>query len=259
MPIVSSGDCLAYVRACGLAVPPGLAPLIAFVRASCERMLKDYVGYELEYDAARVAYLPHHMGNTRTDADFTGVGFDMAGGQVVQREVGRNTKRELVLPELPVKSVASVYDNSAAWNTAGGDWPASSLLAANAYYLDTPDGAGRCWSGVLYRNVGSWTNIPRAVKVTYAAGLTAAELEDDYPNFKLAVLTAFAINFGKILARGRVALTGHMATSFSIEDFSVSLGTNPLANPDGAGLQGVDFPTEARQLVRNYVHPARYV
>jgi hypothetical protein len=261
MSIVSNADVTAYVTACGAAVPAGLGTLVTLARAAAERGLRDFIGYSIE-QAAVTEYLPHGAGNPRGDGDGSAAGFDLsASGMVVSRGVGRQGRRELVLGKLPVRSVASVYDNPAAYNTAGGDWPATSLLPAANYYLDTPGADSLCWSGILYRNVGSWATLARCVKVTYTAGLTAAELAEDgdYPNFRLAVLTAAALTLGKILARGRVALTGHVVSSVSIQDFSASFGGTggtSLGTADGVGLAGVDFPTEARGWVKNYRHMA---
>jgi len=267
MSITNNSDVMNYVSACGLPIPNGLTLLVTLARNAAEQGLRQFLGYRIERQTV-TEMLPWGEGNLRTDGDGTASGFDLSpGGMVVSRGVGRTSRRELVLGQLPVRSITSVYDNPSAWNVAGGDFPASSLLSPNVYYLDAPENTGSpayCWSGILYRNVGSWATLPRAIKVTYEAGLDAAELADDgeFPQFRLAVLTAAAANLGKILARGRVALTGHIVSSVSIEDFSASFsgtGGTSLGSADGIGLSGVDFPTESRQWVKNFRHPAYFV
>lgn len=261
MSIVSNTDVLAYLAASGQAVPAALNALVTMARNSAEMGLRQYVGYNPERQTV-IDLLPQGTGNVRGDGDYTAAGFDLsAGGQVVAKGVGRESRRELVLTQLPVRSITEVYDNSTAWNTAGGLWPASSLLNAGAYYLDPAQFGGLCWSGILYRNTGSWSMSPRSVKVTYESGLTVAELAEDgeYVAFRMAVLTACAATLGKIIARGRVALTGHVVSSVSIEDFSASFGGTggaSLGTSDGVGLAGVDFPTESRMYVKNYRHTA---
>lgn len=264
MSITNNTDVIKYVTACGQAIPPGLTLLITLARTSAERALRDYLGYLIERQTV-VEYLPHGAGNLRTDGDGSAAGFDLSpGGMVVSRGVGRTSRREIVLGQLPVRSITTVYDNPTAWNTAGGDFPASSLLPDNNYYLDSPQGTGTgayCWSGIVYRNVGSWATLARAIKVTYESGLTAAELDEEgeFPGFRMAVLTAAAANLGKMLARGRVALTGHIVSSVSIEDFAASFGGaggTSLGSADGVGLAAVEFPTESRGWVKNYRHPA---
>lgn len=260
MSIVSNNDVRNYVSACGQAIPAALAGLITLARTSAERGLKEFVGYSPERQTV-VEYLPHGVGNVRSDGDASSGGFEMSpGGMVISRGL-RQGRRDLVLGQLPVLSLTSVYDNPVAWNTAGGDWPASSLLSAGTYYLDLPTASGLCWSGLVYRNVGTWATVARSIKVTYESGLTTAQLAEDgeYSNFRLAVLTAAASALGKILARGRVALTGHVVSSVSIEDFAASFGGTggtSLGTADGVGLAGVDFPTESRMYLKNFRHPA---
>jgi hypothetical protein len=247
-----------------MVVPPALTPLITMARTAAENALQEYIGYNPELNTW-VEYLPQGTGNLRGDGDSTSAGFDLTpSGLVVSRGVGRTTRREIVLSNIPVLSVASIYDNPAAWNFAGGQWPDSSLLDPNVYYLDQPTQGGKVWSGIVYRNAGSWTTVARGIRITYTAGLTPAELAEDgrWSMFRMAVLTAAAAALGKIIARGRVALTGYLVSSVAIEDFSASFsgqGGSALGSADGVGLAGVDFPTESRQWVRNYRHPAGFV
>lgn len=263
MSITTNADVTNYLAACGQTIPPALTLLVTLARNAAEKGLRDYVGYNPERQTV-VELLPHGAGNLQGDGDASSAGFDMSpGGMVVPRGIGRVSRRDLVLGQLPVRSVTSVYDNPAAWNTAGGEWPATSLLNANGYYIDAPTVGGLCWSGILYRNVGAWSHPPRSIKVTYESGLTVAELSEtgEWCNFRMAVLTAAASALGKIIARGRVALTGHIVSSVSIEDFSASFGGaggTSLGSADGMGLAAVDFPTESRQWVRNYRHPAAF-
>lgn len=267
MSILTNADVINYVTACGQTIPAGLTLLVTLARNSAEKLLREYVGYNVERQTV-TELLPNGAGNTRGDADSAAAGFEMSpAGMVVPRGILRPGRNELVLGQLPVRSITSVYDNPAAWNVAGGDWPAASVLGANQYYIDATQTTGigaYCWSGILYRNTGSWSLTARGIKVTYESGLTAAELAEDgeYPQFRMACLIAAATALGKMLARGRVALTGHVVSSVSIEDFSASfsgVGGGSLGSADGVGLSGVDFPTEARMWVKNFRHPAYFV
>lgn len=266
MSITNNTDVIKYVQACGQNVPDKLTLLVTLARNAAEQSLRQFIGYRVERQTV-TEYLPWGEGNLRAEGDGSAAGFDLSpSGLVVSRGVGRTSRRELVLGQLPVRSITTVYDNPTAWNVAGGDWPSSSLLPANCYYLDMPEASGSaayCWSGILARNVGSWATVARAVKVTYEAGLDATELADDgeFPQFRMAVLTAAAMNLGKILARGRVALTGHIVSSVSIEDFAASFsgtGGTALGSADGVGLAAVDFPTESRMWVKGFKHPAYF-
>lgn len=91
-----------------------------------------------------------------------------------------------------VRSITEIrIDTGSAAGTSGDDFPASTILDSSTYFLDVdekdPSNLLISWSGnVIYRG-GNWPTRRRSIKVTYVAGLTAAELDDEYSDLRFAV------------------------------------------------------------------------
>lgn len=262
MGITTVQECQAYLSAAGVALPAGAATLIMPLKAVAESLVKKHVGYNIEYAAAVTEYYPQDQANTRYDGDDGQAGFDLLGGYVTPRRPITGGRREMVLRQLPVRSIASVYDNPTAYygGTVGGDWVANTLLPNNMYFLDVAGGEAWSWSGVVYRQIGGWPVSPRSVKVTYAAGLQQVDLDGDYAAFKMAVWVAVAKAVADAVARGRMAALGAMVNNFSIEDFSLGMG--PVAGAVGSffgtGVGSAALPTESMQLLQPYIAMTRY-
>lgn len=265
MSIATDADVMNRLAMSGLTVPSTFQSVITDLRLEVERLVKDFVGYEIEYNAGVVEYQPQKMTSTRYDGDNTALGFDLMGGQVIARDTFPQARRQLVLRQLPIRSITKVVDNPGAYNTNPPDFSSGSGLLVNTqYYLDDdgvgPLGAGCVWSGILYRNVGSWGVQPNTIQITYSAGLTADELVNAYPVFRGAVLTACMMAIGEALARAKLAITGVIVGSTSIEDFSVGfVGVNVglLGTAFGTGIACAALPTVCCQKLANYVHPAK--
>src|SRR5690606_19172886 len=98
---------------------------------------------------------------------------------------GRYGADVLQLPQMFVRSITSVYEDvNAKAGQGSNDFPASTLLTAGTEYWLDVDETGLSRSGFLIREAGTWSRRPRTIKVTYVAGLTAAELESDYSDIK---------------------------------------------------------------------------
>lgn len=137
--------------------------------------------------------------------------FDVTGGPIVPGYGGYGSggSSKLQLMELPVRSVASVYeDRQAMGGQAPNGFPSTSLLTAGVnYYIDW-ETAGLCKNGQLIRRVSRWSTVPRSIKVTYTAGYTQAELDGNAndPSFqidasplKLAVLECIVASYNATL------------------------------------------------------------
>lgn len=261
MSLVTDSDILAYIQINDKCLTPSMRALLTQVRIKAENLVKQHVGYNIE-QATYTEYLPAKTLSVRAEGDFTSTGFDMIGGTVVPRQTFPNVRREMVLSQIPVRSIASIYDNAAAWNVDGGDWPATSLLPTNAYFLDRDYEDEPAWSGIVYRNTGSWSVSTRTIRVTYTAGLIAAELASQYTEFGHAVQVTAAKMLADIAARSNMARTGTGPIgSVTIEDFSVSYaGGNAgmIGAFLGTGIGSAALPTEAAQILTYRVHPAKY-
>jgi len=262
MSLVTDSDILAYIQINDKCLTPSMRALVTRVRVKAENLVKQYVGYNIE-QAEHVELLPAKVLSLRSDGDSTAGGFDMIGGTVVPRYTFPNTRREMVLGQLPVRSIESIYDNPAAYNVADGQWPATSLLPTNAYFLDRDYENEPSWSGIVYRNVGTWSVSTRTIRVSYTAGLTAAELRDTYTEFGHAVQVTAAKMLADIAARSNMARTGAgPMQSVSVEDFSASYAGQNAAMVGsflGNGVGSAVMPTEAMQAVAHRINPAKFM
>jgi hypothetical protein len=258
--IIQDDDIFTYIAgAMGAALPTGIQNLVRGLHSTVENLVKDFVGYEIEQTTVTELH-PTKIKNTRYDGDWTAQGFDLYGGTVVARSTFPQQNRCLVLLQLPVRSIVSVNDNPAAYNTSPPTFDGSSLLPTNAYYFDDP-GNGICWSGILFRNIGSWGVTFRTIQVVYVAGLTPTELQTRFTEFGFAIKVSCAFVVMNAVARARMVRQGQLAKSVSIEDFSATFGgwnDGLIGSLLGSGLPCSDLPTEAKMILQRCVHPGAY-
>lgn len=149
--------------------------IVSFVRPLAERLVKKFVGFNIEQ--ATYTDLYPLIGQDGM-MDMLVDGYEDIGGRIVPYNSSMlGSGSYLSTRQKPVRSITSVYENVSAWDTAGGSWPASALLDPTEYQLDQEEYGGLSWSGFVYRRSGVWPTEPRTVKITYVAGLTAAELD----------------------------------------------------------------------------------
>jgi hypothetical protein len=144
--------------------------LLAQVQPMAENAVKEYVGYDIE-QATYTEFLPSSdsYGDREPLVDrYEGI----SGGRFAP-VYGRRRNR-LRVSQLPLRSLTSVHENPPAWETAGGDWPVTSLLLEGTGFRVDWREPGISWSGKLVRLANGWPVESRSVKVTYVAGLTAA-------------------------------------------------------------------------------------
>jgi hypothetical protein len=155
-----------------------------------ESSLKNFIGFSAE-SATYTQFFPARGGYNEDEI----VGLDVVNNRVVAEYAGGFSG--LFLKELPVRSITSIYDDPAAFGGQGAsDFPASSLLTSGTdYYLDV-DQSGISWSGKVIRRYGTWSQVPRSIKVTYVAGFTAAELDGT----ATAGIRAVGLRFAAIIA-----------------------------------------------------------
>jgi hypothetical protein len=91
-----------------------------------------------------------------------------------------------------VRSITEIrIDTASSAGTDGSDFPSSTILSSDFYFLDVaekdPSDLLISRSGIVVYKGGNWPTRRRSIKVTYVAGLTAAELDDEYSDIRLAV------------------------------------------------------------------------
>jgi hypothetical protein len=174
-----------------------------------ESSLQSFVGYNVsqqtftQFYPARESYNEDEL-----------VGLDVVNNRVIEDWSGGS--RNLLLKELPARSITSVYDDPSALGGQGAsDFPVGSLLDSSAYYLDV-DQSGICWSGKLIRKSGTWGRNPRSIKVTYVAGFTAAELDGTATAGIRAVGLRFAASIAVAHAFKEAVSNGKYTTALPI-------------------------------------------
>jgi len=202
------------------------------------------LGYSV-VQATYTHFLPHR---SRGVQPVGAMGFDVRGGKaVIDQPAGGREDSQLLLPELPVRSVTSVNEDTGAYGGQGsGDFAAASLLTAGSdYWIDqTEDGIST--SAILRRIGGAWPSSARSVKVVYVAGYTQAELATGIAApIKMAVWESIRFQFAN---RGAGA---GAVKSEKLGDYSVT-----YAAADG---KESSIPRAARKRLRPFLSYGRFM
>jgi hypothetical protein len=212
--------------------------LLQSIIPKAERLVKKYVGYNIEYNANIVDYYPLTTYGAPQDPLITG--WELQGGRATPIERFADERRILTTYQLPIRSVTSIYEDPAAW--INGPPPVfASKLVPQDYQVDfqTYDPVaqmGIAWSGFIIRMSGIWLNWARSIQVTYAAGLTPAELDPitgTYPEFAMAILTAVQVWYGAVKAHQVKQATGREPGALNSESIG---GYSASFNSDDIGL-----------------------
>ena len=234
-------DVLPFLGKAGTATDAEIGLLNALLPV-VEAAVKKFTGTSVE-SATHTHYLPTRGRGLEYSA--LSAQWDKVGGKVAPvRGVTPRAAERLILPEIPVTDVASVYeDASARGGQAESDFPASSLLAAGTDYRILQHESGMCRSGILVRIGAGWPARDGTVKVTYTAGWTAAQLHTGEASpIRLAVLLWLRRLFGR---------TGEAAGPVQSErlgDYSVTYAVADLNK---------GMPSECQSLLKPFVHWAR--
>ncbi len=208
--------------------PVGQA-FIDMMQPLIEQAIQNAIGFNIAKQDY-TEYYPQQPINSRLDGDELVVGFELIGGKAVAITRGESSRSAMLLRNIPVRPpIISVAENPGAWDVAGGDWPATSILPTNAYYLDQMD-ANYCWTGILWRSHGVWDSSIRSIKIVYTAGLTPTEISQIFPEITLATLVSIENAFLTCKIRSLFGATGGISST-GIPDFNVS-----FRNPRDVGL-----------------------
>lgn len=259
--IVSSAERLAWFQSQrGVTLSVAHTTFLDTIQPWVERACWTVIGYSLA-EADYTEFLPAAGSERPPLGSGIDIGWDMIGGRAHPRGRGDSVDGAVHLKNLPVRSVASVYENLGAWITgeASGEWPAATLLSASAYRLDMAE-PGLCLSGRLYRNYGNWPSTPRVLKVTYHAGYSQAEIDAGHGPVKMAVLTGLNWWWGKAMRQSNgVKTLGLTAMQLSIRDFSVTLADPAsVGQSDGVWAQNILGP-DSLNVLQKYVNLVQYI
>lgn len=225
------------------------AGLINLLHKQAERLVKKYLGYNVEKPAAPYAeYYPEPSSHPVTDPLVNDYQY-----------VTGDEYRALQLKQLPVRSIVSVNENDAAWTGGGAPaWGADSLVPAEQYQLDVPGEGEPSWSGLLWRNGGAWTGLERTVKVVYEAGLTPAELSE-LSEFAAAVaqtVVVWFLTFKSWRINPATGSPGGVVTGESLAGWSVSYSAGVAERLLG---MTTNLPPSAAQLLEGRVRMGQYL
>lgn len=254
MSIVSNANILTLM---GGSLTDADQNLVTLIHAGVERLVKRYVGYNIE-QATYVDYWP--IADELDTADAFIDGFERIGDRTLAYSRGRAGRRVLPLRQRPVRSVESVYENPGAWDAASApDFSSGFLLATTEYQLDTDEEDGLSWSGFLYRLSGGWSPTPRTVRIAYTAGLSADELTNTYPEFKLAVFDAVMKKFNEYKANQGYATSGGGSGAIIAEtlaDYSVEYDAGVQSQLTGLLT---DLPRSTKMILEEYVALSKFL
>lgn len=244
--ICSNIEVLAYL---GISVPTAAeTAMVNLLRPKAESAVRRYVGFTIT-QATHTHFLPVQNENAGEIE-----GLDVVNGRVAFEF--SNATDKMYLPERPVRSITSLYEDSAAYGGQGsGDFPAGSALTGGTdYYIDYTT-SGVSWSGLLRKVAGTWSVRARTIKAVYVAGLTAAELAGtsirgpnggDVLDLKFAAIIAAALAIKE--ASGVQGSNAGPITSERLSDYSVSYGKSV----DSLFGFNRDLPPKVKELLDPY-------
>ena len=203
--IVDVGEIIAELGI-GSTVPNADRALLTSLKGRVENLCRRQVKHGITQPASPYYVEYHPRANGYVSGD--GCMYELSGGMVVQSNSGATGLIQLDNPF--VRSISEVREDFSAHFGQAGDFPSSSILAADVYALEVDtqlrDGTALSKSGILRRRTGNWASRAGTVKVTYIAGFTAAELDDEFSDIKDAVIQEVVTRFK--LAKSRSGATG---------------------------------------------------
>lgn len=252
MSIIATSDILTFLGKANTATDQERA-LIQMIVPLAEDSLKNFLGYSVEQDTY-THFLPK-TDNFHPDNDTY---IDVVNSRVTFG--GHSNSRILALPEIPVRTITSLYEDSAAYFGQGsGDFAAATQLTEGTDFVRVLTQSNFCPTGHIRRIGATWPARMGTIQVTYVAGYTVAELDGTatagirVQALKQAAIIAAAAAFktaaiqgasdidsgGGALAAESITTSGHSVT---YDTRAASLVTGLL----------VDLPPAAKRLAQPY-------
>ena len=202
--------------------------LLQQLRDWVESAARQFVRHQITYGTFTDEFYPRReMTGVVVDEQFELV------GQKVAASVWRSDQSVIVLSQKFVKTITSVYEDlDAEFGKGSGDFAADTLLTeADDYVLDQKS-ANFSTTGRLIRLSQSWPTAPGTVKVTFTAGLSETELEDEYIFIKRAIADEVTTRYWAAKAmQNKMGPGAGVITSSSIQgDFNEKYDTSIVVN-----------------------------
>lgn len=216
---------------------------LAMIQPMVEMAVQRAVGYSIA-QTTHTHYLPVRTQGAQMQE---GLHYDVRGNRAVLEYPTRGLEAtQLLLQELPVRSITSVNEDPGAYGGQGAsDFSGSDLTAGVDYWLDqTESGISR--SAILHKTGGSWSSAARTVKVVYVAGYTQTELSTGIAApLQLAVLLGIRAQFaqrGQGVGAIKSEKLGDWAATYAVPD-------------EGGGV----LPRPAKKIIQPFVSYARFM
>jgi hypothetical protein len=170
--------------------------MLAMIQRWTENQARKFVGHVISQNTISNEYQRRDDISVYAPAEEV----EVVGDTVyLTRDGGCNDGHVLQLDNGFVRSVTSLHEDPAAlFGQGGSDFGAATELTAGTDFYIELDAAGISKSGRLIRNRGHWSSKPGTIRITYVAGLTATELNDEYSFVKLALLEDMQVKFNSM-------------------------------------------------------------
>lgn len=225
-PITSLADCVALSGS--ITTDVELARL-EMVWKGVEAEIRRFCGQNIAQPAdAYIDYLPETDWHVPVDpllqndyAWYTRYESFVTGGPTAEGHV-------LPLRQGLVRSITQIrIDVGGSAGTSGSDFGSTTVLDSSNYFLDVadqdPDDVLLSYSGAVISKAGNWPTRRRSIKVTYVAGLTGEELDNEFSDLRLAVCQEILdryvnLSSGAGGARVKSERLGDWEISYSLQD-----------------------------------------
>jgi hypothetical protein len=218
--------------------------LLEWCRQMTEYLVRDFCGHGI----TQATYTDEFYPVDDLTPDVRRKLMEYRGGQVVTIPEGTARADSIYLRNIFTKSITTVHEDTAAYAGQGpSDFAAASLLTAGTHYylvLDN-DASTISKSGELRRIGTGWSTRPGTIKITYVAGLTATELDEEYLALKFAVIDEIIVKYKTAKNRSGTGIGGlGVVSQFSIKNaMSVTYETQSLR---GIFNSGISAPNRER-------------
>lgn len=224
--------------------------MVAVLQPAVEQLIKEFLGYSVE-QADYTLFLPLTDSQIEVGAlSEVAMGipdYEVSGGVAYPQGVsGPKESMDLWSPEVPIRSVASLYQDSGAYAGSGAsDFASGTELTEGTNFWVDWDKSGINRSGRIVRIGAAWPRRKGTVKVTLSAGYTANELATGIASgIKLAVLNAVRDEFGA------AEEGGGDVQSMKLGDYAVTM-------QERHGTEGLS--KKVKRQLRSYVRYSRFV
>lgn len=221
------------------------------IQPMVEDAIKGHLGYRVE-QATYTHFLPaSRRTGSEPEVQFF---YDVQGGKAIAASAGGSYEhQQLLVPELPIRSVTNIWEDTSARGGQGAtDFAASTLLTAGIDYWVDYETSGLSKSGLIYRTNRSWSGIPRTIKAAYTAGYTQTELSTGIAaTIKSACLDQLQFAFGT--ESGTTQSQGPIVAE-KLGDYSVTYGGGEAA----AAERSSNLTPKVVRKLQRFVHYGRF-